>query len=218
MGLLNRLLESNIKSGKSMDKSLNSKLLLGTDEKGELISHDLVDTLINMHDKEIQGEGRGRCFELFLGDLFRISGYEVEVTQLRRDGGVDLYVRKDGNTFVIQAKKCKLGLTGINGVREVRELGGVLKPGEKGVFITLNYFSPDAKAYAEEYGIELIDKEKLIMLIAQLQPMLLAKAYYEKIIEDFPRCPKCGSVMVKKNGRFWGCVNYPECRGKRVLE
>ncbi|MBQ9497118.1 MAG: topoisomerase DNA-binding C4 zinc finger domain-containing protein [Selenomonadaceae bacterium] len=30
-----------------------------------------------------------------------------------------------------------------------------------------------------------------------------------------PRCPKCGSALVKrkgKNGDFWGCVTYPNCR------
>lgn len=36
-----------------------------------------------------------------------------------------------------------------------------------------------------------------------------------------PRCPKCGSVMIlrtaksgtNQGGQFWGCPNYPRCRG-----
>lgn len=34
-------------------------------------------------------------------------------------------------------------------------------------------------------------------------------------LEGVFKCPKCGSVLVKrkgKNGEFWGCSNYPECK------
>ncbi|MBP5283036.1 MAG: topoisomerase DNA-binding C4 zinc finger domain-containing protein [Lachnospiraceae bacterium] len=33
-----------------------------------------------------------------------------------------------------------------------------------------------------------------------------------------PRCPRCGNVMAKKNGRygeFWGCTGYPDCKYTR---
>jgi hypothetical protein len=33
-----------------------------------------------------------------------------------------------------------------------------------------------------------------------------------------PNCPKCGDLMKKRTGKFgefWGCVNYPECKGTR---
>jgi hypothetical protein len=42
-----------------------------------------------------------------------------------------------------------------------------------------------------------------------------------------PPCPKCGSRMVlrvvsgegpQKGKQFWGCPNYPKCRGMRRLE
>lgn len=37
--------------------------------------------------------------------------------------------------------------------------------------------------------------------------------------EDAPECPQCGGKMVKRhdrNGRaFWGCAEYPRCRGTR---
>ena len=40
-----------------------------------------------------------------------------------------------------------------------------------------------------------------------------------KQIEDAnPSCPKCGSVMTEREGRygkFWGCTGYPECDGTR---
>jgi len=41
-----------------------------------------------------------------------------------------------------------------------------------------------------------------------------------------PKCPKCGSPMVLRTARiganqgnqFWGCSNYPRCRGILSLE
>lgn len=51
---------------------------------------------------------------------------------------------------------------------------------------------------------------------------------YEKLAEEMqhpgpnvklaPACPKCGSPMVLREGRFgsfYGCSNYPDCRGTR---
>lgn len=35
-----------------------------------------------------------------------------------------------------------------------------------------------------------------------------------------PRCPRCKSRMALRDGaygEFWGCVNYPPCRGTRQL-
>ena len=53
-----------------------------------------------------------------------------------------------------------------------------------------------------------------------------AKIEDEKTEEAIPLCPKCGSPMVKrvakqgenKGGMFWGCPNYPRCRGVRQVE
>lgn len=40
----------------------------------------------------------------------------------------------------------------------------------------------------------------------------------EKEEEAVPSCPKCGAAMVRRTrksdgGQFWGCSNYPKCRG-----
>lgn len=35
------------------------------------------------------------------------------------------------------------------------------------------------------------------------------------IKEGAPKCPQCGGALVRrkgKNGDFWGCINYPDCR------
>jgi predicted RNA-binding Zn-ribbon protein involved in translation (DUF1610 family) len=43
----------------------------------------------------------------------------------------------------------------------------------------------------------------------------------EKIVDKTPACPKCGSSMIlrtaksgaNQGGQFWGCSQYPQCRG-----
>lgn len=37
-------------------------------------------------------------------------------------------------------------------------------------------------------------------------------------LSDIVTCPKCGLPMAERkgaNGKFWGCVDYPQCRGTR---
>ncbi|MDO9224468.1 MAG: topoisomerase DNA-binding C4 zinc finger domain-containing protein [Pseudomonadota bacterium] len=41
-----------------------------------------------------------------------------------------------------------------------------------------------------------------------------------------PTCPRCGSAMVKRIAKqganagstFWGCTDFPKCRGVRVID
>ena len=36
--------------------------------------------------------------------------------------------------------------------------------------------------------------------------------------EPVPTCPRCKSPMIRrisKFGKFWGCTQYPQCRGTR---
>lgn len=37
---------------------------------------------------------------------------------------------------------------------------------------------------------------------------------------DLPFCTRCGAMMEIRNGRygqFWGCMNYPSCRGSEDI-
>lgn len=78
-------------------------------------------------------------------------------------------------------------------------------------------FNPEAenRAVAEGRFTEYA-KEKLeaILAIKDAENAALATA-------DSPTCPECGAIMVKRhdrNGRaFWGCSNYPRCRGSRTV-
>lgn len=46
------------------------------------------------------------------------------------------------------------------------------------------------------------------------------RAQRKAVNEDAPSCPKCGGIMRVRHGKtgeFWGCVNYPACKGARKI-
>lgn len=60
------------------------------------------------------------------------------------------------------------------------------------------------------------EKPSLARAIAAVlpQPQKASRLYIEAGKGDV-KCPKCGAKMVLrdgKNGPFWGCSKYPECR------
>lgn len=64
----------------------------------------------------------GREFELALADVLKRLGYSVDVTPYSRDGGVDLVVRRDGVTWLVQCKATRSAV----GVGAMRDLYGAL--------------------------------------------------------------------------------------------
>ena len=65
-----------------------------------------------------------REFELLVGESFRRQGWQVaEQGGAQADGGVDLILRRDRETFVVQCKQWKAFKVG---VQVVRELYGVM--------------------------------------------------------------------------------------------
>ena len=46
------------------------------------------------------------------------------------------------------------------------------------------------------------------------------RAQRKAVNEDAPSCPKCGGIMRVRHGKtgeFWGCVNYPACKGTQNI-
>jgi len=178
--------------------------------------NEMADQLINIDKLE------GKDFENYLADLFVKLGYvTVEVTEKNKrgnDGGIDLYVT-DGNGIktAVQAKGWSLGSARVVGVRDVRELNGVISCHENGAIITSHLFSPGAIKEAKEYGIELIDREGLIKLISLLEPRIIEKAFFEVITAHMGKCPDCGSILLNKKF-FIGCSRFPVCEYKKDFD
>ena len=125
---------------------------------------------------------KARDFELLTGHLFAAMGFEISVTQLTNDGGVDFDgVLRFSNiariSVVGQVKRYKRGRR-VNR-KAVVDLRGRIPNGAQGVFVTTSDYAKTARAEAEEPGfarVGLINGEQLVDLLTQ---------HWSGIPEDF---------------------------------
>lgn len=161
-----------------------------------------------------------RQFEELLGEVYRRQGYTVaENSGAGADGGVDLVLKKDGRTVLVQ---CKQWRTAKVGVRVVREMFGIMtaQKAEMSIIVTSGSFTSEAKDFAAGKAIDLVAEKDLINLIGDVQKTGNIEPVIQIKNTDF-RCPKCNSGMVMRTARkgsnsgnkFWGCSMYPKCRG-----
>ncbi len=169
-------------------------------------------------------------FEVLVGEAYRRQGYRVEENSGGgADGGVDLILRRNSETVLVQCKRWKQARVGAPTVRELR--GAVARDGAtRGIFVTSGAFTKEARAEALGQPIELMDGAALLVLIQKVQGQKLtmsnmppAPVTANQIAP--PTCPFCQSTMVPRTTRqggsagsqFWGCPTYPRCRGTRPM-
>ena len=147
-------------------------------------------------------------FEWLVGELFRREGWKVRETgrQDGPDGNVDLELTSNGTRKLVQCKRWRAQLVGVD---EIRKLGGTLMregvQGDAGIFVTLSDFGEQARSEAEALGIKLLNNRDLY-------------AWVEKSRRKEP-CPECQAPMVldrSPRGWWFRCV-APGCDGKRDL-
>ena len=177
-----------------------------------------------------------REFEILVGEVFRCHGYTVQQTAGGADGGVDLELKKNGEKQLVQCKQWRATKVGVT---TVRELFGVMAAcGAVGAFIvTSGVFTREAKSFAEGRNITLIDGRTLDEMVRLAKRKSTNSSIFSNAaergfsppandaIEAVPDCPACGSPMVKRVARrgnnvgkaFWGCVNFPNCRGTKTV-
>lgn len=163
-------------------------------------------------------------FEKLVEAVYRKLGYKVQRRGgAKPDGGIDLLIQKGEETKAVQCKHWKAWNVG---VKQVREFLGALTDAkiEKGIFITLNGYSEDAKRLAEKHGIEIINETGLSRMLGG--PDERFDQEIVALLNDRRKfCPKCEREMVRrttKNGKnigqqFWGCSAFPKCHGKLPL-
>lgn len=152
--------------------------------------------------------------------FYRAKGIKAEVTPLGPDGGVDISLHQDElNPEVITAiVQCKAWNQTV-GVKPVRELRGVMahKKVEKAYFMAPRGFTEEARIFARENRITLLDGKLFFAMIVRLPDVQQQELLRLATEGDWmtPTCPKCGDRMVSRNGsrgRFWGCASFPRCR------
>jgi restriction system protein len=179
-----------------------------------------------------------REFEMLVGEGFRLQGYQVaETGGGGADGGVDLVLTRPSNSggekFLVQCKQWRALRVGVD---VVRELYGVMaaRGATGGFVVTSGRFTDEAVSFASGRNVTLVDGTKLLGLIRQAR----AGAGHPEVRTDAAKttrptpytahataCPLCTKPMVRRTakrganagGEFWGCTDYPACRGTRPL-
>ena len=132
-------------------------------------------------------------FERFCQRLLRESGFqEVTITGRSGDGGIDGIGILQVNTLVsfkvlFQCKKYQGSVSPMQ-VRDFR--GAMMGRADKGIIITTGSFTAEARKEAVRDGvppIELVDGEKLIVMLEQLELGLKPRTIYEIDSEFFDR-------------------------------
>jgi restriction system protein len=210
----------------AVGRAKRKKLLAATAEVG---THDAVKSM------------SWQEFEMLVGEAFRRQGFAVRETAAGADGGNDLELRKDSELFLVQCKQWRATKVGVAIVREL--FGAMAAAGAAGAFVvTSGVFTKEAQRFAEGRNITLVDGNALQSLIGRAQDSKKPQASSEKPIatadnvhdrqeptlagaESTPQCATCHGPMVKRVTRrgssagkaFWGCADYPKCRGTREM-
>ena len=131
---------------------------------------------------------------------------------------MDLVLRRRDRETLVQCKQWREQSVGVTTVRELR---GVMaqRGAAEGIVVTLDGFTSDAEAFARASGIRLLDRKGVEPLVRGLPIPGAGAASSED--SEARRCPKCGSIMVRRTARqgrqagreFFGCSRYPYCRG-----
>jgi restriction system protein len=179
-----------------------------------------------------------REFEMLCGEAYRRKGFAVQENGLGgADGGIDLILRRGGETWLVQCKRWK---TFKVGVKEVRELYGILaaERADRGIFITCGEYTQDALTFAADKPLDLVNGPALLELVREVQTASapVASRPASRVEPSFshspspkprpsklisPACPRCGASMILRTakrgtnagGQFWGCSSFPKCRG-----
>jgi restriction system protein len=162
-------------------------------------------------------------FEFLVAEAYRRQGYQVEFSLGRgADGGVDLTLRRDGRTSLVQCKQWKVFSVGAPVIREMFGLMTAEKADEA-IIVTSGKFTRDAQDFAAGKPIRLIDGAQLLALVQSVQTQTAATAAPSAAEDAVPSCPSCDKPMILRTSKrganagnqFWGCSTYPACKGTR---
>lgn len=102
----------------------------------------------------------GISFEKFLAALYGTFGYDVSLTRVTGDYGVDLILTKEEEKIIAQAK-CYKNKVSLSAVQEIAAAKQFYKCNNAWV-VTNNYFTAPAVSLAESNDVILIDRDILI--------------------------------------------------------
>jgi restriction system protein len=163
-------------------------------------------------------------FEFLVAEAYRRQGYDVDFSVGKgADSGVDLVLRKAERTSLVQCKQWKVFSVG---APVIREMFGLMtaEHADEAIIVTSGKFTAEAESFAQGKPIQLVDGPRLLQLIKLVQSgASMPNTSVPAETDAPPFCPFCGKGMVIRTARrgqnagnkFWGCPDYPGCRGTR---
>ena len=128
-------------------------------------------------------------FEDSVVDMYRRLGYSVQQTSYSDDFGIDAAASKNGIRYAIECKRYKNRKIGRPLLQKF--YGAMMDENvDKGIYVTTFEYTDSARAYAAERDIELVDLDKLVLLMRRVFP--------EDRDESFMRvmCLQCEDIVV----------------------
>ena len=113
---------------------------------------------------------KGEDFELFLETLFENMGYKVERTRKQGDYGADLIISKSigkGSRTAVQAKRYNNKNVSVDAVQQAVAAKGYYGC-QDAMVVTNSNFSKSAQKLANKNGVELWDRNKLMIKIIEI--------------------------------------------------
>ncbi|CKG33854.1 restriction endonuclease [Bacillus paranthracis] len=125
---------------------------------------------IRIHREKVKATRRNleimdpREFEYFVADVFRSLGYKVQVTSSSNDGGKDIILYKGNEMKFVEVKRYTKNSIGRPFIQKLHS-AIVDADAVGGYFVTLSNFNKNARQYAANKNIELIDGDKLLHMM-----------------------------------------------------
>ena len=160
-------------------------------------------------------------FESYVGEYFKHQGYTVKQSFSQKpDGGIDIWLTKDGELSLVQCKHWKAKKVGI---QVLREMYGVMieHNASKMIIVTSGDFTSEAIAYAQDKRLWLVNGSELVHMIEDGRSFENKPPKPTSDVKPIPKvCPNCQSILVKrvakrgvnKGKAFYGCTSFPMCR------
>jgi hypothetical protein len=130
---------------------------------------------LQRRDREYWKGLTGRQFELELGELYRKQGYNVHVTPVGVDGGIDIELRRGEDFIVVQCKSQKKPV----GRQIAQQLYGVMHAvGANGcVLACTGGFNRNVRRFAEKKPFELIGIDEILEMGRRADPQYDRRTY-----------------------------------------
>lgn len=157
-------------------------------------------------------------FEMLAARYYAALGFRTETVAAGPDGGIDVKLYKADPHKPLALVQCKAWNVNAVGVKELRELLGVMahERVHRGVFITSGVYTREASNFGEANPIQMLDGPAFLKKLLDLPAHEREALFHFAFEGDFstPTCASCGIRMVRREGGrgpFWGCRNYPAC-------